>query len=111
MVEISRILSGDLVTIDRHVNHVSTIPAIAGEPVRLFVREKFRQDASDSPVGDAPAAERGVVLMVHGGYWPGTMAFDFGHKNYSWMAALVHAGLDVCAIFRWGPREGWCDST
>ncbi len=36
--------------------------------------------------------------MVHGGYWPGTMAFDFGHKDYSWMAALARAGLDVFAM-------------
>ena len=93
MIEISRIVAGDLVTIDRHVDHVSTVPAIEGEPVRLFVREKIRQDS-----GDASAAERGVVLMIHGGYWPGTMAFDFGHQNYSWMAALARAGFDVFAM-------------
>ena len=93
MVEISRILTGDLVTIDRQVDHVSTVPAIAGETVRLFVREKIGRDAADSP-----ASENGVVLMVHGGYWPGTMAFDFDHKDYSWMAALARAGFDVFAM-------------
>jgi pimeloyl-ACP methyl ester carboxylesterase len=36
--------------------------------------------------------------MVHGGYWPGTMAFDFGHRDYSWMEALAHAGFDVFAM-------------
>jgi len=93
MIEISRIVAGDLVTIDRHVDHVSTVLAIEGESVRLFVREKIRQDS-----GDAPAAERGVVLMIHGGYWPGTMAFDFDHQDYSWMAALARAGFDVFAM-------------
>lgn len=93
MPEISRCLTGDLVTVDRHVNHISTVPAIAGDAVRLFVREKFRQDPSN-----CPAAANGVVLMVHGGYWPGTMAFDFDHKDYSWMAALARAGFDVFAM-------------
>jgi len=93
MIEISRIVAGDLVTIDRHVYHVSTVSAIDGEPVRLFVREIIRQDS-----GDASAAECGVVLMIHGGYWPGTMAFDFGHQDYSWMAALARAGFDVFAM-------------
>jgi pimeloyl-ACP methyl ester carboxylesterase len=36
-----------------------------------------------------------VVLMVHGGYWPGTMAFDFDCKDYSWMSSLARAGFDV----------------
>jgi len=93
MAEISRTVSGDLTTIDRHINHISTVPAIAGKPARLFVREKVRQDVL---AGDAASA--GVVLMVHGGYWPGTMAFDFGHKDYSWMAALALAGFDVFAL-------------
>ena len=93
MVEISRTVTGDVVTIDRHVDHVSTVPAIAGEPARLFVREKLRQDSVDAPIVDG-----NVVLMVHGGYWPGTMAFDFGYKDYSWMAALARAGFDVFAM-------------
>ena len=93
MPEISRIVAGDLVTIDRHVDHVSTVPAIAGDAVRLFVREKMRHD-----LGDASSLENPVVLMVHGGYWPGTMAFDLDHKDYSWMAALARAGFDVFAM-------------
>jgi pimeloyl-ACP methyl ester carboxylesterase len=93
MPEISRSQSGGLVTVDRHIDHASTVPAIAGKPVRLFVREKVRQDAAKAPSG-----ENRVVLMVHGGYWPGTMAFDFGHRDYSWMEALAHAGFDVFAM-------------
>ena len=93
MVEISRTLTDDLVTIDRYIDHVSTAPAVAGQPVQLFVREKTLQGAADTT-----AAEGGVVLMVHGGYWPSTMAFDFSHKDYSWMAALARAGFDVFAM-------------
>jgi pimeloyl-ACP methyl ester carboxylesterase len=88
MNEISRKERDGLVTIDRHVDHLSTVPAIAGETVKLFVREKLQAGAENAP----------VVLMVHGGYWPGTMAFDFDYKDYSWMSALARAGFDVFAM-------------
>jgi pimeloyl-ACP methyl ester carboxylesterase len=93
MKEIARTVTGDLVTIDRLVDHVSTVPAIAGQTSQLFVREKIRQ-----AVLDEPSADRAVILMVHGGYWPGTLAFDFAHKDYSWMASLAGAGFDVFAL-------------
>jgi pimeloyl-ACP methyl ester carboxylesterase len=48
------------------------------------------------PPGTAPPG--GAVLMVHGGYWSGAMAFDLQHEDYSWMAALARAGLDVFAM-------------
>jgi len=85
MTEISRNESDGLISIDRHVDHVSTVPAIVDETVQLFVREKVKAGAENAP----------VVLMVHGGYWPGTMAFDFDYKDYSWMSALALAGFDV----------------
>ena len=88
MKEISRDEVDGLVTIDRHVDHISTVPAIAGEAVQLFVREKVHSERSDAP----------VILMVHGGYWPCTMAFDFDYKDYSWMSALAGAGFDVFAM-------------
>ena len=88
MEEISRIETDGLMTIDRYVEHISTVPAIAGKPVKLFVREKVESSATTAP----------VVLMVHGGYCPGTMAFDFGYKDYSWMSALARAGFDVFAL-------------
>ena len=93
MAELSKTATEDLVTIDRHVDHISTVPAIAGEPVRLFVREKIRKEAADGDV-----ATNGAVLMIHGGYWPSTLAYDFDHKDYSWMAALAQAGFDVFAM-------------
>jgi hypothetical protein len=73
MKEISRKKSDGFTTIDRHIDHVSTMPVIAGETVKLFVREKVKARVENAPVG----------LMVHGGYWPGTMAFDFDYKDYS----------------------------
>jgi pimeloyl-ACP methyl ester carboxylesterase len=88
MKEISRKESDGLLMIDRHIDHVSIVPAIAGETVNLFVREKVKARAEQAP----------VVLMVHGGYWPGTMAFDFDYKDYSWMSAMARAGFDVFAM-------------
>jgi pimeloyl-ACP methyl ester carboxylesterase len=93
MVEIIRSVVDGLVTIDRHIDHVSTVPAIAGEKAQLFLREKVLRDSVD-----APGTKGRVILMVHGGYWPSTMAFDFQHKDYSWMAALAGAGFDVFAM-------------
>ena len=88
MTEISRKEFDGLLAIDRHIDHVSTVPVIAGETVQLFVREKIKAGVENAP----------VVLMVHGGYWPGTMAFDFDYKDYSWMSALARAGFDVFAM-------------
>ena len=80
-----------ILTIDRWLDHTSTAPAIAGQPVKLFVRERLREDRAAAP-------GRGAVLMVHGGYWPAELAFDFPHQDYSWMAALARAGWDVFAL-------------
>ena len=82
--------ASDIRTIDHSVPHVSTVPAIKGEAAQLFVREKFL--ASDS------TAARPVVLMVHGGVSPSTLAFDVEHESYSWMNYLARAGFDVFAI-------------
>ncbi|HEU0071931.1 MAG TPA: alpha/beta fold hydrolase, partial [Alphaproteobacteria bacterium] len=88
-------------TFDHFVDHVSTVPAIAGQSVQLYVREKVRADLVDKPQGaqtGAQSAFRGAVLMVHGGYWPCTPAFDLAHEDYSWMAALALRGWDVYAM-------------
>jgi pimeloyl-ACP methyl ester carboxylesterase len=82
--------NGGLLTIDHFVPHVSTVPANKGEAVQIFVREKVV--ASDS------AKPRPVVLMVHGGVSPSTLAFDVEHDSYSWMAYLAGAGFDVFAM-------------
>jgi pimeloyl-ACP methyl ester carboxylesterase len=77
-------------TIDHMVPHVSTVPANRGEQVRIFVREKVMPGPSATP--------RPVVLMVHGGVSPSTLAFDVNYKSYSWMAYLARAGFDVFAM-------------
>ncbi|MGZ8485980.1 MAG: hypothetical protein ACXW6R_18955, partial [Candidatus Binatia bacterium] len=82
--------AGDIRTIDHAVAHVSTVPASKGEAVHLFVREKVL--ASES------ATTRPVVLMVHGGVSPATLAFDVEHESYSWMNYLARAGFDVFAM-------------
>lgn len=82
--------AGEIHTIDHLVPHVSTVPAIKGEAVQLFVREKVL--AGDSAVA------RPVVLMVHGGVSPATLAFDVEHESYSWMNYLARAGFDVFAM-------------
>jgi pimeloyl-ACP methyl ester carboxylesterase len=77
-------------TIDHSVPHISTVPANKGEQVEIFVREKVIS-------GDDQKA-RPVVLMVHGGTFPSTLAFDVEHETYSWMAYLARAGFDVFAM-------------
>jgi pimeloyl-ACP methyl ester carboxylesterase len=77
-------------TIDHQVPHVSTVPANKGEHVHIFVREKVL-------AGETGTA-RPVVLMVHGGVSPSTLAFDVEHETYSWMAYLARAGFDVFAM-------------
>ncbi len=87
---VGRPRGGELRTIDHKVPHVSTVPANKGERVRIFVREKVAARSS--------AAPRPVVLMVHGGVSPSTLAFDVNHSHYSWMAYLARAGFDVFAM-------------
>lgn len=86
----------DIRTIDRFVEHVSTVPAIAGQVMGQFLREKVPAAIADGPGGHAP--EGRVVLMVHGGFWPSTVAFDCPHPGLSWMGALAQAGYDVFCL-------------
>ncbi|MDX1485204.1 MAG: alpha/beta fold hydrolase [Alphaproteobacteria bacterium] len=92
----------EILTIDRQVDHTSLVPAIAGEPTRLFVREKAA--ASLLAADGGRVGEDRVVLMVHGGFSPVELAFDFTYPvfgdeaPYSWMEALARAGFDVFAM-------------
>ena len=88
--------SNDLLTIDRLVEHTSTIPAIKGEKVDLFLREKLAEKLLQQ--GNGGPFERKVVLMVHGGFSPATLAFDVPYRDYSWMEQLAKAGFDVFAM-------------
>ena len=76
--------------IDHLVPHVSTVPANKGEAAQIYVREKSLASPSTAP--------RPVVLMVHGGVSPSTLAFDVEHESYSWMDYLARAGFDVFAM-------------
>lgn len=88
-----RATSGDnLSTVDHRVAHRSTIPAIRGESVNLFVREKVRA-AAPGGSGSSP-----VVLMIHGGYSPAILAFDVPVRDYSWMSFLARAGIRAFAM-------------
>ncbi len=87
--------SADLVTTDRFVTHVSTVPAIKGQVTGLFVRERA---LAATLVQKSPR----VVLMVHGGFAPATVAYDLQYKDYSLMAALAREGYDVFALSHTG---------
>ena len=84
-----------LVTTDRFVTHVSTVPATAGQTVGLFVRETALASTLRQ---HAPR----VVIMVHGGFATSVVAYDLQYKDYSFMAALARAGFDVFALSHTG---------
>jgi pimeloyl-ACP methyl ester carboxylesterase len=83
----------EIATIDRLVGHVSTVPAMAGKPIDLFVREKVISSVLEA--GEGRARPGSVVLFVHGGFSPSTLAFDVPYRDYSWMEFLARAGYDV----------------
>ena len=82
----------DVLTIDRLVDHTSTVPAILGQHVGLFVRERVLESALDAT---GKAKPQSVVLFIHGGYSPSALAFDTPLKDYSWMEYLARDGYDV----------------
>jgi len=86
--------SGQILTIDHFVRVRSTVPAIAGQPAQLYVRERVQAGAL---ARGARAADR-VVLFVHGAGTPAEVAFDVPHAGYSWMAYLAEAGFDVFSV-------------
>ena len=86
-----------IVTTDRFVTHLSTVPANAGKTVGLFVRE--RALASTLAASGKPPR---VVLMVHGGFGPSIVAYDLQYRDYSFMAHLARAGFDVFTMSHTG---------
>jgi pimeloyl-ACP methyl ester carboxylesterase len=86
-------VANEIVTIDRLVSHKSTVPAVAGKSVDLFVREKVSSAILNAPGGRAQPGK--VALFVHGGFNPATLAFDVAYRDYSWMTFLARAGYDV----------------
>lgn len=85
--------SARLLTIDHSVRVRSIVPAIAGQRVPIYVRERVEAGpALRGAVGDR------VVLFIHGAGTPAEVAFDVPHSDYSWMAYLAHAGFDVFSM-------------
>ena len=82
-----------LVTAEYKVAVKSTVPALSGRTVDIYVREKFNAATKV----DAIAGDR-VVLFVHGAGTPAEVAFDVPHRDYSWMAYLANAGFDVFSM-------------
>lgn len=102
LIALSRASDGDdrILAISHAIPHVSSVPANAGEPVRLFVWERVKASTLKQ-FENGPRTGR-VVLFVHGGSTPSVPAFDLDHKDYSWMAALAAAGFDVFSMDRTG---------
>jgi pimeloyl-ACP methyl ester carboxylesterase len=84
-----------MITTDRFVTHVSTVPATRGQTVGLFLREKVLAATLEQHNPHA-------VLMVHGGFAPSIVAYDLQYRDYSFMTALARAGFDVFALSHTG---------
>ena len=88
--------TSDILTIDRLVEHTSTVPAIKGERSACSCASASPPACWNSPAGKA--FERKVVLMVHGGFSPATLAFDVQYRDYSWMEQLAR---EASTCSRW----------
>ena len=92
------VVTGDdaqrLLGVDHFIRVTSTVPAIAGQPAQLYLRERVL----------AGTALRGrsfddrVVLFVHGAGTPAEVSFDVPYQDYSWMGHLARAGFDVFSV-------------
>jgi pimeloyl-ACP methyl ester carboxylesterase len=67
---------------------------MSGQIAQIYVRERLRA----STVVRSPGFANRVVLFIHGGGTPAEVAFDVSYKDFSWMAYLAQAGLDVFAM-------------
>lgn len=83
-----------LLTIDHYVPVKSSVPAIAGQTVQIYVRERV---LAGPALRTATQRDR-VVLFVHGAGTPAEVSFDAPYEDYSWMAHLAKAGFDVFAM-------------
>ena len=82
----------DIATRDHSVPVTSTVPAIAGQTVQLYVRERATPEVLEKGAGDH------VVLFVHGAGTPAEVSFDVPWQDYSWMGYLAAHGYDVFAV-------------
>src|SRR3954462_6378653 len=83
-----------VLTMDHFVRVSSTVPAIAGQPAQIYVRERVK---AGTALRGAAVADR-VVLVGHGAGTPAEVSFDVPYQDYSWMAYLATAGFDVFAM-------------
>ena len=86
--------SQTILTVDHYVPNNSLVPAILGETVQIYVRERVKPATIQR---GAPRDDR-VVLFVHGAGTPAEVAFDVPYADYSWMAYLAAAGFDVFSM-------------
>src|SRR5215469_18150593 len=70
----------------------STVPVIAGEKSKLYIRERALPRVLRHGAGDK------VVLFVHGAGTPAEVSFDVPYRDYSWMGYLAAAGYDVFSV-------------
>jgi pimeloyl-ACP methyl ester carboxylesterase len=82
----------DIPTRDHTVTVISTVPAIAGQKAKLYVRERALPKVLRHGAGGK------VVLFVHGAGTPAEVSFDVPYQDYSWMAYLAAAGYDVFSV-------------
>ncbi|HSQ02383.1 MAG TPA: alpha/beta fold hydrolase, partial [Burkholderiales bacterium] len=85
-----------IVTVDQFVSHISTVPAIAGQKVGIFVRQKAV--LSHLPGQGNTEMTGRVVLFVHGGTVPSVPDYDLDYQDYNWMTFLAQAGFNVYAM-------------
>jgi pimeloyl-ACP methyl ester carboxylesterase len=83
-----------ILTVDHFVQVQSTVPAIEGQRVPIYVRERVQAGIA---LRGGAGADR-VALFVHGAGTPAEVAFDVPYQDYSWMAYLAQAGFDVFAM-------------
>jgi len=86
--------SDQLLTVDHYVRVRSTVPAIAGQPAQIYVRER----AKAGTVLRGSTLTGRVAVFVHGAGTPAEVAFDVPYRDYSWMAYLAGAGFDVFSM-------------
>jgi pimeloyl-ACP methyl ester carboxylesterase len=86
--------SQQILTIDHFVRVQSSVPAMAGQPAQLYVRERVQ---AGMLARGARQSDR-VVLFVHGAGTPAEVAFDVPYQDYSWMAYLAQAGFDSFSV-------------
>lgn len=80
-----------ILSVDHTVALMSIVPAIAGQPASIYVRERIADGVKNPP------ADR-VVLFVHGAGTPAEVAFDVPYGDYSWMAFLARNGFDAFSM-------------